>query len=525
RIVDTLVEKKPDIIGFSVLNANRWGAIEIAQIAKELNPKVKIVFGGVAATFLWKHFLTHFPQVDFVVIGEGEYAFLRLAKAVGKGHHKRLKDIAGIAFRRGSQVVKTKAAKPVGNLDALPIPARYFRYEHVVSSRGCPGKCTFCGSPKLWGNRTRLRSAEHFVTELELLYRQGVRFFYFSDDTFTINQKRVIDICKMIIKKGLKIVWVAISRADLVNATILYWMRKAGCAQISYGVESGSEKIRGLLNKRLKREDIIKAFSLTYRFGILARAYFIYGSPEETWETIEETIALIKEIRPFVCVFYILEIYPGTMLYSDLQKGRHVTDDVWLEKIEGICYFESDPDLSQELVLAFGKKLRTEFFASLSGFVDSLDLADEEEFYDMHADFCSRLGMTFSHGDYAQNEFVVGREGAAETLFRKALTYAPDHRAYLGLGVIKQNRREYEEGAKILAEGVKHFPGSEELNLCLGITYMNLGGYDQALECLLKCQDSEEASHHIASCYRALGDHQKEQAFLEKGSRLAKRAR
>ena len=525
RIVDTLVEKKPDIIGFSVLNANRWGAIEIAQIAKELNPKVKIVFGGVAATFLWKHFLTHFPQVNFVVIGEGEYAFLHLVKVIERGRHKNLKDIEGIAFRRGGKVVKTKAAKPVGNLDDLPIPATYFQYQHVVSSRGCPGKCTFCGSPKLWGNRTRLRSAENFVTELELLYNQGTRFFYFSDDTFTINEKRVIEICKMIIERGLKIVWVAISRADLVGDAILYWMRKAGCTQISYGVESGSDKIRGLLNKRLKRDDIKDAFSLTYRYGILARAYFIYGSPEETWETIQETIDLIKEIRPFICVFYILEIYPGTMLYADLQKRRHVTDDVWLEKIEGICYFESDPDLSQELVLAFGKRLRTEFFANLSHFVDSLDLVDEEEFYDMHADFCSRLGMTFSHGDYAQNEFVVGREGAAETLFRKALTYAPDHRAYLGLGVIKQNRREYEDAAKILAEGVKHFPGSEELNLCLGISYMNLRGYDQALECLLKCQDSEETSYHIASCYEALGDHQKEQAFLEQGRRLAKRLR
>jgi radical SAM superfamily enzyme YgiQ (UPF0313 family) len=522
RIVDAFVEKKPDVIGFSVLNANRWGGIEIAEIAKELNPKIKIVFGGVCATFLWRHFLTHFPQVDFVVMGEGEYAFLHLVKAIEKHRHKRLKEVPGIAFRRGNKIVKTQAARPVGNLDKLPIPAKYFAYQHVVSSRGCPGKCTFCGSPKLWGNRIRLRSAKHFVKELELLYDQGIRFFYVSDDTFTISEKRVIEICKMIIEKGLQVAWVAISRADMVNDAILCWMRKAGCIQISYGVESGSEKIRALLNKRLSRDSIEEAFSLTYRYGILARAYFIYGSPEETWETIEETIALIKEIRPFVCVFYILEIYPGTVLYSELQRRRHVTDDVWLEKIEGICYFETDPHLSKERVLAFGKRLRTDFFSSLSQFVHSLALIDEEEFYDMHADFCSRLGMTFSHGDYAQNELVVGREAAAETLFRKALTYAPDHRAYLGLGVIQQNRHAFEDAAKILAEGLAYFPDSDQLNLCLGINYMNLRGYDKALQCLFKCQDSEEASYHIARCYRALGDHQKEKAFLEKGRMLAK---
>jgi anaerobic magnesium-protoporphyrin IX monomethyl ester cyclase len=520
-IVDTFQEKKPDIIGFSVLNANRWGAIEVAQIAKEMNPNVRIIFGGVAATFLWKHFLTHFPQLDFVVIGEGEYAFLHLVRVIEKGRYKDLKNIEGIAFRKGGRIIKTKAAKAIGNLDELPIPAEYFPYQHVASSRGCPGKCTFCGSPRLWGRRIRLRSPENFVRELELLYNRGIRFFYFSDDTFTINEKRVIAICKTIIEKGLKMVWVAISRADLVNDAILYWMRKAGCIQISYGVESGSDKIRGSLNKGLKTDDVKKAFALTHGYGILARAYFIYGSPGETGETIQETIDLIKEIRPFACVFYILEIYPGTMLYSDLQRRRHVTDDVWLEKKEGICYFETDPRLSEDLVFAFGRRLRTEFFSNLGGFVDSLELTDREEFYDMYADFCSRLGMTFSHGDYSQNALIVEKDRAAETLFTKALTYAPDPRAYLGLGVLRQNRRQYADAVKILAEGVRHFQDSEPLNVCLGINYMNLQEYNKALECLLKFQDAEQTIYHIARCYGALGDHQEEQAFLEKGRRLA----
>jgi anaerobic magnesium-protoporphyrin IX monomethyl ester cyclase len=516
RIVETLLEKKPEVIGFSILNANRWGGIEIARIAKKINPKVKIVFGGIAATFLWKHFLDHFPEIDFVVIGEGEYAFLNLVKLIEKRNYNNLKDIKGIAFREGARIRKTKAAPFIRNLDELPIPAEYFDYQHVVSSRGCPGKCTFCGSPKFWGHKVRFRSPENFVRELELLHSKGTSFFYFSDDTFTINKKRVIEICQRILEKGLKITWFAISRADYINEEILYWMRKAGCIQISYGVESGSEKIRGLLGKPLRTDHIKQAFALTHGYGILARAYFIYGSPEETWETIQETLDLIKEIKPFVCISYILEIYPGTQLYSDFQKRFSVTDDTWLRKIEGICYFESDPDLSQDLILAFGERLRREIYANLHLFADSLDLVDKEEFFEMHADFCSRLGMTFSHGDYSKIEAIKGKEKAAEKLFKKSLDYFPDHRAYLGLGILKLSEGEFMDAVNILLEGVRHFPGSEELNICLGINYMNLGEYGKALEILLKFKDSPQASYHIAGCHKALRDREKETEFLEK---------
>lgn len=516
RIVETLLEKKPEVIGFSILNANRWGGVEIARIAKKINPKVKIVFGGIGATFLWKHFLAHFPEIDFVVMGEGEYAFLNLVKLIQKGNYNNLKDIKGIAFREGARIRKTKAAPFIRNLDELPIPAEYFDYQHVVSSRGCPGKCTFCGSPKFWGHKVRFRSPENFVRELELLHSKGTSFFYFSDDTFTINKKRVIEICRKILEKGLKITWFAISRADYINEEILSWMRKAGCIQISYGVESGSEKMRGLLGKPIRTDHIKQAFALTHGYGILARAYFIYGSPGETWETIQETIDLIKEIRPFVCISYILEIYPGTQLYSDFQKRFSVTDDTWLKKIEGICYFESDPDLSQDLILAFGERLRGEIYANLHLFADSLDLVDKEEFFEMHADFCSRLGMTFSHGDYSKIEAIKDKEKAAEKLFKKSLDYFPDHRAYLGLGILKQNEGEFRGAVNILLEGVRHFPGSEELNICLGINHINLGEYREALEVLRTFEDSQQASYHIARCHKALGDRGKETEFLEK---------
>jgi radical SAM superfamily enzyme YgiQ (UPF0313 family) len=504
KIAEVLHEKKPDVIGFSILNANRWGGIEIAEIAKQINPDVKIVFGGVAATFLWKHFLTHFPQIDYVVIGEGEYTFLKLVRLIEKGKFKGLGEIKGIAFRKNGKVTKTKGVEVIKDPDVLPVPAKYFDYQHISYSRGCPWKCAFCGSPAFWGRKLRFHSPEYFVSQLEMLYKKGITFFYVSDDNFTVKKDRVIKICRMILEKDIRITWVAISRVTYVDEEMLYWMRKAGCTQISYGVESGSEKIRGLLQKDIKTDEIKNAFALTHKYGIIARAYFIYGSPEESWETIQETVDLIHEIKPLICVFYILEVYPGTKLYLDYQKKFNMTDDVWLGGIEGICYFETDPNLSQESVLAFGNKLRTELYENMSHFVDSIDLIDKEELYPMHADFLSRLGMTFSHGDYSKVEAIRDKDAIAERLFEKSLGYHQNHRAYLCLGMIKQKGGAFSEAIKILSKGVELFPESEELNICLAITYMNLQDFERALSYLLKFKHSKETKYYIDKCRGAL---------------------
>ena len=504
KIGEVFSEKKPDIIGLSILNANRWGGIEIADIAKQINPDVKIIFGGVAATFLWKHFLTHFPQIDFVVIGEGEYTFLKLVKLIESRSYKKVRNLKGIAFRKNGKITRNRDAEPIEDLDQLPIPANYFEYQHVSYSRGCPWKCAFCGSPGFWGRKIRFHSPENFVRQLEMLYNKGITFFYVSDDNFAIKKNRVIDICRRILDKGLKITWVAISRVNYVDEDILYWMRRAGCTQISYGIESGSKKIRGLLNKNVDTDDIKRAFTLTHKYGMIARAYFIYGSPEETWETIQETVDLIHEIKPLICLSYILEIYPGTKLYSDFRQKSSLTDDVWLERMEGICYFETDPNLSQESVFAFGKKLRTELYENVDHFVDSIELVDKEELYEMHADFWSRLGMTFSHGDYSRIDTIKEKDKIAEKSFKKSLSYHPNDRAYLGLGMIEQKRRDFTKAVKLLSKGIELSPESEELILCLGISYMNLGEYNTALSHLMKLRDSKEARYYIEKCHQEL---------------------
>jgi anaerobic magnesium-protoporphyrin IX monomethyl ester cyclase len=512
-IEKVLLEKKPDIIGFSILQANRWGGIEIARIAKQIHPKVKIVFGGVTPTFLWKHFLTHFPEIDFVVIGEGEYSFLNLVKYLENNKEHHIEDIRGIAFRRDGNVVRTAPAEPIHHIDALPVPAKYFEYQHLSLTRGCPGKCAFCGSPQFWGPKVRFHSVEYFIDELERLYQKGINFFYFSDDTFSIDKNRVIEICKKILEKRLNITWVAISRVNYMSEDILCWMRKAGCIQISYGVESGSKKIRSLLNKKITNDEIEKAFAMTLKYGILPRAYFIYGCPGETHRTIFETIDIIKKIKPLVIHFFVLSLFPGTALYEKYKKKEKLTDDIWLNKIEDIKYYETDPKLSRDDVFTFGKTLRSGYHELIPGIVDAIELVDKKEFYPLHADFCSRLGMTFDHGDYAKNDAIKDKERIAEKLYINAIKYHPHPSAYLGLGILNQKKSAHHESIKILLKGIQYFPDNEQLNMCLGVSHMNIGDFRTALSFFLKFQHSKQALGFIVSCYHALNDVEKASSY------------
>jgi anaerobic magnesium-protoporphyrin IX monomethyl ester cyclase len=515
KIKEVLVQKKPDVIGFSILHGNRWGGLEIARVAKQIDSRVAVVFGGVGATFLWEHFLTHFGDVDYVVIGEGEHTFLNLVRHVEAGYPGPIEAINGLGFRKDGRAVRTADAPPITPLDDLPDPARYFTYRHLSLTRGCAGNCNFCGSPRFWGRHVRFHSADYFVEQIERLYQKGIHFFYFSDDTFTLNKKRVVEVCKKIIEKKLDITWNAISRVDCINEEILCWMRKAGCIQISYGVESGSEKIRTFLQKKISADSILNAFSLTQRYGIMARAYFIYGCPEESRQTIDETIDLMDRIKPLSTVFYILDIFPGTRLYEDFKQRSGQTDDVWLKRIEDIMYFETDSDLTRELILAFGQKLRTHFYKSLPRFVAAIDLIDKEELYPQHSAFYVRLAMTFDYGDYARIEEIENKDLIAADLYRHAIRYYPNAEAYLGLGILFQKRGASRESSAILSQGLTHFPRDAGLNICMGVSLMNLELWEQALSHFLEFQDAKDAVRFAAHCYKALGDEKKSAALLQ----------
>ena len=501
-ILPYLDKLQPEVVGFSIVHANRWGGIDMAAAVKQADPGIITVFGGIGATFLWQHLLTHFAQIDYVVVGEGERTMTALAELLPDPPPEALAGVKGLAFRRGSEIIHTGPPDPIDNLDDLPDPADYFTYPHVALTRGCPENCAFCGSPAFWNRRVRFHSADYFVRQLRLLYEKGVHFFYVSDDTLTLKKDRLIAICRAIIDQELPITWAAISRVDMVDPEILFWMRRAGCIQISYGVESGSETIRRQLNKRLTNDRVRQAFDWTRRYGILPRAYFIYGSPGETMETIGESLALMETIRPLSQIAYLLTLFPGTALYRKFLAATGRDDDIWLERIEDLPYFETDPALDKAEVRTWGKTLRTAFIERLPDFIESLQLEADPSLAAGHADFFSRLALTFTHGDYADTPGIPDKTALAEKLYQTALAWHPDHRAYLGLGMIDQQRGDFAAAVRVLAEGLGHYPDSESLHLCLGTTYMNQQRFTAARQCFQKFPRSPQARAYLQTCQR-----------------------
>lgn len=504
QVMGVIAQFQPDIIGFSILNANRWGGIDIARLVKARFANVVTVFGGAGASTLWEHFLTHFPEIDYIVIGEGERSFLRLVQSLERDGVRDLDTIGGIAFRREGQPVRTDCDPFVEDLDRLPDPSRHFAYQHLALTRGCPANCRFCGSPGLWGRQVRFHSPAYLVDQMQRLAARGVSFFYVSDDTFTLRKKTVLAVCRDIIARGLDIRWSAISRVDTVDDDILSWMRRAGCIQISYGVESANGAIRRYLDKRIRLKDVRAAFAATRRCGILPRAYFIYGCPGDSRATMQENLDLIADIKPLGAIFYILDLFPGTQLYASYLQRSGQTDDIWLERIEDILYYETDPAMDQAAVRSYGQMLRDGFYRMLPAFAADIDLVDDPEFSLLHADFLSRLAMTFHQGDFARIAAIPDKRKTAEGLYRRALDYGPDARAFLGLGMLYQQGRAFAAASEVLDEGIAHYPGNESLQTCMAVNDMNQGAYDEALRRLQHMDETPQTRQWIARCREAM---------------------
>lgn len=509
-----LRELAPDVLGVSVFTSNRWGAIDAARAAHKVLPNVRVVFGGIGATFLSRFFLEHFTDVDFVLRGEGERAFPALLKAfehiglpcdtTSEEQSAYLSKVPNLSWRSAAGIMDNESDPLVEELDSLPDPAQYFTFQHVILSRGCPGKCSFCGSPRFWGPKVRFHSPAYLIRQIERLASRGVHFFFVSDDTFTLRRENVLEFCHLLVKKNLGITWQAISRVDRVDEEVLEAMRRAGCVQISYGVESGSPVIRATLRKKTTNDQICRAFALTMRYGMLARAYIIYGNPGESDATIAESAELLKKIRPLVTLFHVLTVLPGTALYDQAKECFGLSDEIWMSKDEDVLWFDLDPKLEFEQVHSWGKCLKENYRVALPQYVDSLEVADIPELDLAFADFFARLGMTFDQGDYATLYDSAIREPLAERLYRRSMKHGPDPKAYLGLGMLLYRLQRTEEAVEILSYGVENHQDEPNLRLCLGIGLMSLRRYREALVHLEIVEHYPQAAQYLAECRHIL---------------------
>jgi len=229
-----------------------------------------------------------------------------------------------------AQSVQGPPCANVNDLDTLASPHDYFDTHIVMTSRGCPWQCTFCGAETTWGRGFRGQSIGYVLDSLEhALSRLPVKMLQIKDDTFTANKKRALDICKGIRERKLNFMWSCDTRVDVLTEELIREMRLAGCQRLSLGVESGSPAILKAINKKITAEKIEHAAQLAKSYGISVRFYMMLGNRGETRETFYETLEFLERVKPHQYLFSCLSIYPGTVDFTDAEAAGKVDRNIY----------------------------------------------------------------------------------------------------------------------------------------------------------------------------------------------------
>ena len=374
-------QEKPDIVGITAMTPTINSAVNVAKKVKESNSNVTVVLGGAHATIRPEETLQNAPEIDIVVRGEGEQTTLELVKVL-ENDASSINQVLGITYREWTGIRSNPSRQPLSDLDALPFPAFHLlpvgKYRlhppfgrrspvmPIITSRGCPYRCIFC-SKSVFGKKYRSNSPAYIVDEIRLLNEKfGVKEIKFYDDVFTLDRKRVIDICRQLKEQGIDIPWTCETRVNLVDRELLRVMKDAGCYMIAYGVESGNQVILNNLKKDITLEQAIKAFELTDEAGIETVAYFMIGSPDETPQTIEETMDFAKKLDPDFVQFSMTTPYPGTELFRLAFEEGYVSEK-WDEYVYADLKSVDNPAfeteiLSREELGEWNKKAYTSFY-------------------------------------------------------------------------------------------------------------------------------------------------------------------
>jgi len=333
----------PDFIAMETSTPSIDHDLESVQWIKSLLPGAFVALMGSHATYFHQQILKDHPEVDAVIRGEFEITVRETALALKAG--TPLSEVAGLTLREGGSL-RVNPDRPFDfDLDRWPYPDRdtvpMERYQtaqyqgrkgtFMLSSRGCPHRCTFCLWPgTMVGRDFRGRSPEAVVGEMEYLVRKhGVDDIYFDDDTMTIDRERLLKICRLIQERDLKVHWIAMGRVDNMDEELLTEMRKAGCDNLYLGVESGSEEILRRLKKGVSLSQVERAFRMARRAGIRTQAFFMLGGPGETKETLKQTIDFAVRLDPDNAQFSAAVPYPGTEMYEESLRKGYLRASTW----------------------------------------------------------------------------------------------------------------------------------------------------------------------------------------------------
>ncbi|MGB9135249.1 MAG: radical SAM protein [Candidatus Bathyarchaeia archaeon] len=344
-------KEDPNILGVSVLGTSSKETGRIANLVKKENPEICVVLGNYHPTFNAERILKKYPDVDVVVRGEGEETCVELVKCLRK--EEKLKKIAGITYRgKDGSIVATPDRPLVRDINSLPFPdrglidceyaSRIFgvktatkKFTSLLSSRGCPFQCTFCACRKFARGVWRPRSVENIIDELEFLHSEGYREFLFVDDNFTLNPRRVVKFCRLLMERKLRVSWFCDSRVDNCGYDTFREMVNAGCKTLYFGVESANQRILDYYNKQITPQQSKAAAHKAKKAGVdIIVGSFIVGAPDETRREIQNTLRFAQQMDIDVPSFNILGAPVGSPLWDELVAKEFIDEEKhWEESV------------------------------------------------------------------------------------------------------------------------------------------------------------------------------------------------
>ncbi len=335
-VAERVREWKPDVVGVTAFTVQLVDVLKTVQTSKEAGARWVVVGGPHVSDFPQE--CLNLPGVDAVVKGEGQQPMKDLCDVWARG--EVAKGIPGVMAHPDDPVPEQDVYFS-NNLDDYPIIDRtmvdYRRYYDVmgkggifttlITSRGCPYRCTFCNTPR---HRYRVMSPSRACDEIEACLKLGIEEFYFVDDTFNITNQRVIELCDEILRRGLKLRWTVRFRVKGVNRELLTKMKAAGCQRIQFGVEQGTEEGLLRLKKDVTIREIESAFALCREVGIFTVAYFMIGTPvERSREDVMDTIRYSIGLDPDFVMYNVLTPFPGTTLYDEGLRDGVLDVEPW----------------------------------------------------------------------------------------------------------------------------------------------------------------------------------------------------
>ena len=326
-----------DAVGFSISASATFNMFMACRFGSTFEKGTLLMAGGVHVNLFPEQTLTDL-QVDVVAIGESEDTVTAILDAA---HTRDFSSIAGVCFKRDGQIVRTPARTVARNIDRFPFPARQLldptdfimndrmsdsdvRMTHLMPGRGCPFPCRYCASAQ---TRVQYRSGNNIRAELiHLIQTYGISGFAVVGNDFILSKANVEEICSAI--EELNLLWATLSRVDRVDPKILGAMKRSGCYELEYGVESGSQRILDAMDKRATVEEVRYALQITHDAGIKSKVFLVHGYPGEDASSTEETMRLLDEVGQWihrVSLFRFVPL-PGTYVHSNASSlGVHGT--------------------------------------------------------------------------------------------------------------------------------------------------------------------------------------------------------